>query len=121
MPEDVPRAFKSHASPGPHMDFDEKRKCEALTCPLCSLPFVSCSMPSSSCPLPQALSLACLIPLPIVADVVVFRNPEEALCSFYPFLNSHRCVPTCAFTCTPHAHTIRHRSCPEAHCSPYDQ
>jgi len=48
MPQDEPRAFKSHASPGPNMDFDEKRK-----------------------------------------YIVVFRNPEEALCSFYPFLNSH--------------------------------
>lgn len=48
MPADVPRGFKSHASPGPHMDFH-----------------------------------------PNVKYVVVMRNPEEAICSFYPFLSNH--------------------------------
>jgi hypothetical protein len=48
MPRDVPRFFKTHASPGPQMDFDESRR-----------------------------------------YIVVFRSPEEALCSFYPFLRDH--------------------------------
>jgi hypothetical protein len=48
MPRDVPRAFKSHASPGPMMDYKENLK-----------------------------------------YVVIFRNPEEAVVSFHPFLLSH--------------------------------
>ena len=60
---------------------------------------------ASSCALLQAHSraptLACLNPGTFLADVVVFRSPEEALCSFFPFLNSHRCAHTHATAPAP--------------------